>query len=292
MLLRVYVMLIIRTISELRAYRGELTGSIGFVPTMGALHHGHIALMTKARSITEQLIVSIFVNPTQFAPGEDFDHYPRTWESDIKECEQAGVDMVFAPTVEEIYSPMLVPVQINVPLLAEDLEGAYRPQFFGGVCRVVAKLLNIVQPHYACFGRKDYQQLLVVDAMVRDLAMPVSIIPVDTVREEDGLAMSSRNRYLDAQHRQHALGLIKALRQANRMVQQDGETDPAIVQSAMHSTLVAHHFQVDYAVVRHPRTLKPVDTIDPDLTGGVVALLAGRLGDVRLIDNMILCSDE
>ncbi len=282
-------MLIIRTIHEMRNYRAGLTGKVGCVPTMGALHAGHLSLIGSACRSADHVVVSVFVNPTQFGPGEDFDRYPRTWDSDLDMCREMGVDAIFAPGIDDLYDPRVPSVQIDIPELAGVLEGECRPQFFSGVCRVVVKLLNIIQPHLACFGRKDYQQLLVVSAMVADFAMPVSIVPVPTVREEDGLAMSSRNRYLDQHQRQQALGLIKALRQAKMMVEQSGETDPAAVEEAMRTTMVAHHFDVDYAVIRHPRSLKPVDMIDP---GGVTALLAGRLGDIRLIDNMLLGVEE
>lgn len=277
-----------RTVQELRQRRRDVAGPVAFVPTLGALHEGHLALVRRAGALAEHVVVSIFVNPTQFGPGEDFKQYPRMLESDMALCETAGVDEIFTPDVDQMYPPDVLGTTVDVPELSDDLEGAHRPEHFAGVCRVVAKLLNVVQPDVACFGQKDYQQLKVIEALTRDLLMPVRIEAVPTVREDDGLAMSSRNRYLDAEQRHHALGLYKALQQARLLVEDEGETDPAVVEQAMRQALEAHHLVVDYAVVRHPQTLKPVDCLEPSLTDGVVALIAARLGEVRLIDNMVL----
>ncbi|MCC7145224.1 MAG: pantoate--beta-alanine ligase [Phycisphaeraceae bacterium] len=281
-------MWIATTIQETRKQRQALAGSVAFVPTMGALHDGHAWLMRAGRQLADHVVVSIFVNPTQFGPNEDFARYPRTINDDLQLCEKAGVAGVFCPEVEEMYPPQDVGCRISLPGLDDILEGKIRPGHFTGVCRVVAKLLNIVGPDIACWGQKDYQQCRVVDAMMRDLAMPIRNVVLPTVREPDGLAMSSRNRYLDAENRRHATGLYKALGVAKAMVEQDGQTDPQIVEDAMRQAMEAHHFAVDYAVIRHPLTLTPLDSIEPRLTRGVVALAAGRLGPVRLIDNMIL----
>ncbi|MFW6059687.1 MAG: pantoate--beta-alanine ligase [Phycisphaeraceae bacterium] len=278
----------ITTIDEFRAARGRLAGTVALVPTMGALHEAHLALVARGKAIADHVAVSIFVNPTQFGPREDFNHYPRMLEADLQRCEEAGVELVFAPSVNEMYPPSVVDVQVTVPELTKDLEGAARPGHFAGVCRVCAKLFNIVQPDVAVFGRKDYQQLKVIEALVADLAMPLRIEPVETRREPDGLAMSSRNQYLDKAARRHAVGLYKALQQARELVGDEGEADPEAVERAMREVIEAHHMTVDYAVVRHPETLRPVDAIEPALTGGVVALVAAHLGEVHLIDNMVV----
>lgn len=276
------------TVEEARRHRQQARGRVALVPTMGALHEGHLRLVEEGRRLADTVFVSIFVNPTQFGPGEDLDHYPRTLEEDLRLCEAAQVAGVFTPSVQEMYPPEVIDAAVDVPDLTSDLEGAWRPGHFNGVCRVVLKLLNIFQPDLAMFGEKDYQQLRVVQAMVADLMLPTRIVPVPTVREPDGLAMSSRNRYLDEPQRRKAVGLYKALKQAQRMVEEDQETDPLAVERAMRQVLEVHHVEVDYAVVRHPHTLKPLDCIEPKLTDGVVALIAGRLDGVRLIDNMVL----
>lgn len=276
------------TIEDCRAERAALSGTVAFVPTMGALHSGHLSLVEAAKQTAAHVVVSIYVNPTQFAPTEDFDQYPRPLQRDLDLCEQAGVAGVFCPSDPQMYPPTQVDTEINVPALATILEGELRPTHFNGVCRVVAKLLNIVQPNVACFGRKDYQQLKVIEAMVTDLAMPTRIIGCPTLREQGGLAMSSRNAYLSDDERKHALGLFKALSEARQMVEQQAEIDPEVIEAAMQQTMKAHRVEVDYAVIRHPQTLARLDSVEPTLTGGVVALVAGRVGKVRLIDNMVL----
>ena len=276
------------TVEQLRTERSAMKGSVAFVPTMGALHRGHLALVHAARQAADHIIVSIFVNPAQFAPDEDYESYPRQIEADLAACREAAVDGVFCPPVEQVYPPSIPECTINVPSMAHVLEGEIRPTHFAGVCRVVAKLLNMVRPDVAVFGQKDYQQLKIIEAMVADLAMPVRIVGMPTCREEDGLAMSSRNAYLDTPQRQHARGLYKALLEAKRLVEEDGETDPEAVETAMEQVMMAHHVEPQYAVIRHPHTLAELDCIEPALTGGVVALIAGHLGETRLIDNMLL----
>lgn len=276
----------VQRINDFRVKRSRLSGSVAFVPTMGALHRGHISLIDRGHEIADHVVVSIFVNPTQFGAGEDFSKYPRPIEDDLAKCEAAGAAGIFAPTAADMYPPDQLPADVNIPSLATILEGEYRPTHFAGVCRVVLKLLNIVQPDIACFGRKDYQQLKVIESMVGDLNLPVRIEPCETLREADGLAMSSRNAYLSAEDRRHGLGLFKALSEARLMVDA-GETDPEAVNRAMQQNLEAHHVEVDYAQVRHPTTLQPMDIIDPSLAG-IVALVAGRVGKTRLIDNMLL----
>jgi pantoate--beta-alanine ligase len=277
-----------QTIAEMRTLRQALTGRVALVPTMGALHRGHVALMHAARAAADHVIVSIFVNPTQFAAHEDFDRYPRPIDDDLAQCRRAGAAIVFAPSASDMYPPDVLASDLSVPDLSAELEGEYRPGHFNGVCRVVAKLLNIIQPDVAIFGQKDYQQWRIIEAFARDLNMPVKITALPTVRDGDGLALSSRNAYLLPEQRSHALGLFKALTEARMLIEDAGETDPAAVEHAMLNTLATHHVEVDYAVVRHPHTLTPLDSISPQVSCGVVALIAGRVGNVRLIDNMLI----
>jgi pantoate--beta-alanine ligase len=281
-------MWIARSVDECRRLRADLTGRVAFVPTMGALHEGHLSLMRGARQWADHVVVSIFVNPTQFAPHEDLERYPRPLEDDLRRCEDAGAAGVFCPSVEQMYPPGEPACAITVPALADMLEGEHRPHFFAGVCRVVMKLLNIVRPDVACWGQKDYQQYRVIDALSADLMLPVTHVLLATVREADGLAMSSRNVYLSAEQRTRALGLIKALRLARALVEEQGESDPRAIEDAMRQALEAHRLAVDYAAVRHPRTLAPLDCVEPALTGGVIALTAAHVDQVRLIDNMLL----
>ncbi|QQE13516.1 pantoate--beta-alanine ligase [Planctomycetota bacterium] len=280
---------IAKSIDEARAMRYSTPGKIALVPTMGALHEGHLSLVKEGRKHADNVIVYIFVNPTQFAPNEDFDSYPRTVEDDLKKLETVGVNKVFIPDLSEIYPTEDIPCEVDVAALNGILEGEFRPHFFGGVCRVLTKMFNIVQPHYTIFGQKDYQQLQIVTAMVRDMCMPMKVIAAPTMREKDGLAMSSRNVYLSKTERKLSVGLYKALKQAKHMIMSGGETDPEIVESAMKDVINAHHFDsIDYATIRHPHTLQPLDCIEPELSNGVVALIAAHLGKTRLIDNMVI----
>ena len=280
---------IAKTIDEARAMRYSTQGKIALIPTMGALHEGHLSLVKEGFKYADNVIFYIFVNPTQFAPGEDFETYPRSIEDDLKKLEAVGVKKVFIPEIEEIYPPEEIPCEVDVEALNGLLEGEYRPHFFGGVCRVLTKMFNIVQPHYAIMGQKDYQQLQIVTAMVRDMCMPMKVIGAPTVREADGLAMSSRNAYLSEDERKHAVGIYKALKQAKNMIEEGGETDPEVIESAMKDIISAHHFDaIDYATIRHPHTLQPFDCIEPSLSGGVVALVAAHMGKTRLIDNMTI----
>jgi len=276
-------MQVLRTIEAMRAWRTQ-RGRVALIPTMGALHDGHMAHVGPARAGADAVVLSIFVNPTQFGPGEDLARYPRPVADDLAKCEAAGVDAVFLPEPEAMYPPGIPASVVDVPGVTREFEGAQRPGHFAGVCRVVMKLMHIVEPDVVTFGRKDYQQLVAVSAMVADLNLAVDVVTVPTVREADGLARSSRNVYLDAEQRRHALGLVKALRLAEAMIGQQGEADPAVVEAAMRQTIEAHHMVPDYAAVCHPLTLEPVDLID----GRVVALVAGRLGPTRLLDNMVI----
>lgn len=280
-------MLVARTIAEVRKQLSHGPG-VAFVPTMGALHRGHVSLMERAGQMRPRVVVSIFVNPTQFGPNEDFSKYPRPLEKDLELCRAAGVDLVFLPEVAEIFPSRELPVLVDIPDLTGTLEASHRPGHFGGVCRVVAKLLHIVKPAVACFGEKDYQQLAVIRAMVQGLNMDVAIEPCPTLREADGLAMSSRNVYLTPDQRLQAVGLYKAILQAEKMIQ-EGETRPGSIEREMANIVAGHGFELDYAVVRDAQSLRPVEAVRPS-DRPVVCLLAARLGAVRLIDNRVFAS--
>lgn len=275
--------------THLKAAREEgLT--IGFVPTMGALHEGHLSLIRRAVTECERSVVSIFVNPTQFGAGEDLARYPRDLASDSRMCQEEGVDALFAPSVEQMYpdcaegEELRPSTTVQVCGLTETLEGAARPGHFTGVATVCAKLFQIVQPHRAYFGQKDYQQLLVIQRMVADLNMPVSIVPAPTVREPDGLALSSRNAYLSEQERARAVALPRALEEAVRRYEA-GERDADALRKIVRETLEAEvGIEVDYAEVADMHTLQPLSR----LTTPAVALAAIRVGKTRLIDNMLL----
>lgn len=257
--------------------------SIGLVPTMGALHEGHMALVGEARASSGFVVVSVFVNPTQFGPSEDFARYPRTLAEDAERCREAGADLVFAPAAGEMYPPGF-DSWVDVRGLTEVFEGAARPGHFRGVTTVCAKLFNITGADIAIFGAKDYQQLQVLRKMVRDLEMRVRIVAVETVREPDGLAMSSRNRYLSPEERQAALVLSRSLRQVGEAFEA-GARDPRALQALVEDAIRAEpRAQIDYAAVVDAETLEPVDSASRPM----VVLLAARIGDTRLIDNTIL----
>ena len=256
---------------------------IGFVPTMGALHVGHVSLIEKARAECGFVVVSIFVNPTQFGPNEDFNRYPRPRETDIQICGDAGADLVFYPTVETMY-PVGHRTFVEVAGLSDILEGAIRPGHFRGVATVVTKLFNIVQADRAYFGQKDYQQQTLIRVMTRELDLPTEIMTCETIRDPDGLALSSRNAYLSPAERQSGLSLSRALRQAQHSVAQ-GERDLERIQSAMRREIEqTPGIKLDYAVVVHHESLTPLSVAEPVM----VALVAARVGTTRLIDNMIL----
>ena len=256
---------------------------IGFVPTMGALHVGHVSLIEKARAECGFVVVSIFVNPTQFGPNEDFNRYPRPRETDLQICGDAGADLVFYPTVETIY-PAGHRTFVEVAGLSDILEGAIRPGHFRGVATVVTKLFNIVQADRAYFGQKDYQQQTLIRVMTRELDLPTEIMTCETIRDPDGLALSSRNAYLSPAERQSGLSLSRALRQAQHSVAQ-GERDLERIQSAMRREIEqTPGIKLDYAVVVHHESLTPLSVAEPVM----VALVAARVGTTRLIDNMIL----
>jgi pantoate--beta-alanine ligase len=275
---------IITTVERMEEARGRLVGSVGLVPTMGYLHEGHISLVRRAVRDCRHVAVSIFVNPTQFGPGEDFERYPRDEERDLALLRDEGVDIVFMPGVDEMYPPGFKDwVEVRGPV-AERLEGAYRPGHFRGVTTVVARLFRVVRPGRAYFGQKDAQQLRVIRRMVKELALPVQVIGLPTVREPDGLAMSSRNVYLSPEERQHALVLRRALLRA-REIAASGEADAAAIRRAMEEVVRAEPgAELDYASVADEETLEELAVLDRP----ALALVAARLGATRLIDNTVL----
>jgi pantoate--beta-alanine ligase len=266
--------------SQVRAWR-KPAHTVALVPTMGALHEGHLSLVRLARERAQKVAVSLFVNPTQFAPGEDFEAYPRDVERDARLLADAGCDLLFAPAPADMY-PQGFSTAITVSGVSDDLEGRFRPQMFGGVATVVAKLLIAAEPDIAVFGEKDYQQLLVIRRLVHDLDLPVEIVPGPTVREDDGLAMSSRNAYLDPQQRMIAGRLNLALADAARRAKK-GEAVATIEADTTAELLEAGFDRVDYVAVRRADDLRPfATTADEDAR----VLAAARIGKTRLIDNL------
>lgn len=256
---------------------------ISCVPTMGFLHQGHVELLSVGREKGDRLVMTIFVNPTQFGPHEDYERYPQDTEGDLNKARSAGVDAVFMPAVEEMY-PDGFQSTVTVENITQYLCGKSRPGHFAGVTVVVAKLFNITKPHLAIFGEKDYQQLIVIKQMVRDLNMDIEIIGVPTVREKDGLAMSSRNNYLSPEERLSALSLKKGLDFAKKMVA-EGERDSAKIKNAVRELILSHPFtEIDYITICDPEKLTDMENIDrPSLLA-----LAVRVGKTRLIDNIIV----
>jgi pantoate--beta-alanine ligase len=264
------------TVADLRRLRAELPGPVALVPTMGALHEGHRTLVRAARERAGSVVVSVFVNPTQFGPGEDFDRYPRTWDADLAALAEEGADVVFHPSVEKVYPARAVGVTVDPGPLGGVLEGAVRPGHFAGVLTVVAKLFGLVRPDLAVFGEKDYQQLTLIRAMARELSLGVEVVGVPTVREDDGLALSSRNRYLSPEQRATAVALSRALRAGADAAPRCAEAALA----AAHAVLAAApDLVLDY-----------LELTDPDLgpapaRGPARLLVAARAGSTRLIDN-------
>jgi pantoate--beta-alanine ligase len=273
-------MQVIRSIAEMRAWR-KSAGKIAFVPTMGNLHAGHLALVREAKLRADKVVVSIFVNRLQFGQGEDFDAYPRTYDADTEKLREAGVDALFFPDERELYPRVKQDFNVEPPHIQNELCGAFRPGHFRGVATVVSKLFNIVQPDVACFGKKDYQQLHVIRAMVDDLNMPIEIVPVDTGRADDGLALSSRNGYLTEAERAEAPRLYRNLRRIADALTA-GENDYAALEQAAIEDLNGNGWQVDYVEVRD------ADTLEIGHAGAhrLVVLAAARLGKPRLIDNI------
>jgi pantoate--beta-alanine ligase len=256
---------------------------IGFVPTMGALHAGHASLMAAARRDGTFVVVSIFVNPTQFGPGEDYERYPRDTAGDVQQCQNASVELLFMPTAADMYPPDAV-TTVHVARLTDTLCGPHRPGHFDGVATVVAKLFHIVLPDRAYFGQKDAQQLAIIRRMVRDLDLPVTIVPCPTVREPDGLAMSSRNAYLSPDDRQHARALYRALCDAREQIKNGSRAAQPLIDRMHHIVAEGRPSGIDYISIVDPETLQPVAQI----TGPVLVALAARFGPTRLIDNLTI----
>jgi pantoate--beta-alanine ligase len=279
-------MIITDTISQAREVIAQArhTGkTIGCVPTMGALHAGHLALIRRCCDECDFSVVTIFVNPAQFAPDEDLENYPRTFETDCQACRAAGVDLIFAPSASQMYPEQNL-TWINVDKLGEHLCGASRPGFFRGVCTVVAKLFNIVTPDIAYFGGKDAQQLAIIRRMVADLNFPVEIRPCDTVRDSDGLALSSRNDYLDPEQRRQARCLSQALNHAAQLVR-TGQTDSDAIIAALKAIIDKQpQAKIDYISIVDRELLQPIATLDRPC----LIALAVHIGPARLIDNILV----
>jgi pantoate--beta-alanine ligase len=276
----------ITSIPEMQSLAASLRAkgrTIGFVPTMGFLHEGHLSLMRLARKECDAVVVSIFVNPTQFGPNEDFERYPRDEEGDHSKCESAGVDILFTPVVSEMY-PERPSVFVTVEGISDVLEGTVRPGHFRGVATVVAKLFNIVRPHKAFFGQKDYQQCLVIKRMVKGLNLALEIGVLPTARERDGLAMSSRNSYLSPGERRAAAAVHRALSAAEHLAL-TGVKEPEKLVNKMRAVLAEEKaITIDYVEIADPESLEPLSTIGNNL----VILAAVRLGRTRLIDNILI----
>lgn len=275
---------VVRTVAELRRWRAEQTGrSVGFVPTMGYLHEGHLALVRRAHAENERVVVSIFVNPLQFGPQEDYERYPRDLERDLALLRAERVDLVFAPPVEEMYPPGFATTVVVSGPVAERLEGEARPGHFRGVATVVTRLLNLVQPHRAYFGWKDAQQVLVVRRLVSDLALPVEIVPVPTVREPDGLAMSSRNVYLTPEERRVAAALPQALFAALERFR-TGERAAEVLRRTVRDALAGTPVRLEYVSVSDRESFEEVERVERP----ALLLVAAWVGTTRLIDNVLL----
>jgi len=276
-------MKVVETIDDLKRLRQKLPEPVGFVPTMGYLHEGHLVLVRQARAENSSVVVSIFVNPTQFGPEEDFNKYPRNPQRDLAMLEKEKVDIVFMPSVAEMYPPQFSS-WVEVGKVAERLEGATRPGHFKGVTTVVAKLFNIVQPDKAYFGQKDAQQALIIKKMVADLNMNLEVVVVPTVREPDGLAMSSRNIYLNPEERKAAVVLYQALGLATKLWSQ-GEKDAQTIRQQMTALIQKQPLaNIDYISIADAETLDELDTVRPP----ALVSLAVKIGKTRLIDNVVL----
>ncbi len=278
-----------QTVQDAAALRATIRGwrsqgqTVGFVPTLGNLHAGHHSLVKLARARTDRVVASVFVNPTQFGPNEDFERYPRTLAQDQAGLAESDCDLLFAPDVATIYPFGPVgSVSLHVPDITDTLEGAHRPGHFDGVATVVCKLFNLVQPDIAVFGQKDFQQLKVIERMVRDLSLPVKVMGAPTLRAEDGLALSSRNQYLSPAERAEAVQIYQTLQQMRDLMAKGHAR--RVVEQAAASKLERAGFVLDYAAIRRAEDLsEPADNEQE----GLVALIAARLGSTRLIDNLL-----
>jgi len=276
----------IRTVREMKKYLKQARSRrrrVALVPTMGYLHEGHLSLVREARRLASLVIVSVFVNPTQFGPNEDLDRYPRDMRGDLRKLRQEGVEVVFSPDTAEIY-PERYQTYVDVTEVTRDYCGASRPSHFRGVATVVTKLFNIIQPDVAVFGEKDYQQLVVIRRLTQDLGLDVEVVGLPTVREEDGLAMSSRNAYLSPAQRQQATTIYRGLRKAKRLLD-SGERDAAeLAAIAIDLLREEQDLVIDYVAVCDPETLERI----PEVEKEAVLLVAVKVGDTRLIDNIRL----
>ncbi len=281
-------MKIIRSIKQMQKVSRRLAAEgkkIGLVPTMGYLHEGHLSLVRKAKKITDVVITTVFVNPTQFAPNEDLEKYPRDEKGDIEKIKKAGGDIVFIPKASDIY-PETYQTFVDVERITKTLEGAVRPTHFKGVTTIVAKLFNMTRPDVAVFGLKDYQQAMVIKAMVKDLNFPIKMVIAPTVREKDGLAMSSRNKYFNPEQRREAVCLYKALKTARDLVRNNNIKNVSKLRSAMRKVInkTCPAASIDYIAFTDFESLKPLKKVDKNC----ICSLAVRLYGVRLIDNMRL----
>ena len=276
-------MRMIEGIAEMRGARRRMTGTVGFVPTMGYLHEGHLSLVRRARAENQNVVVSIFVNPTQFGPQDDFASYPHDPDRDLALLEKEGADIIFMPPALEMYPPSFS-TGVEVFRVTERLEGASRPGHFKGVTTVVAKLFHIVAPSRAYFGQKDAQQLVAIRRMVADLDMGLEIVAVPTVRESDGLAMSSRNTYLNPEERRSAAILFRALTRAQQLCSQSEQSANRLRQEMIEIIQGSPLAKTDYVSVADPDTLEELDRVEHS----ALASLAVRIGKTRLIDNILL----
>ncbi len=279
---------VLSSVAELRAFTDGLRARgrrVGLVPTMGALHVGHLALVERARQLADDVVVTIFVNPTQFGPQEDFERYPRTLERDVQLATGAGATRIFAPSVAEMY-PKGEKTRVVVSGITDFLCGASRPGHFAGVSTIVTKLFNATGPCVAVFGRKDYQQLKVIERMTRDLLLPVEVVGHPTVREPDGLALSSRNQYLTAEWRARALAIPRALEAAHAAFSA-GERSAGVLRARVRAELENAGLRVDYATLAHPDELTPYED-EESLSGRTLLAVAAFADATRLIDNVVL----
>ena len=274
-------MIIVHTIAQLQELKSSLSGSIGFVPTMGALHKGHLSLIQQAKAENDHLIVSIFVNPTQFLEGEDLDAYPRKEEADRKICQLAGVDILFMPTIDQMYEDD--ELRISAPAVrGYILEGEKRPGHFDGMLQIVMKLLNLTGAHKAYFGKKDAQQLALVQQMVKNYFMNVKIVPCEIIRDEKGLALSSRNAYMNEEEKERALCLSRSLKRASKLIM-SGELDVGKLKAQMLEVLKEAD-EVEYVAIVD-RSFRPLEKVE---IGNTMILVAAWVGKPRLIDNLWL----
>lgn len=281
-IIKIISMKIIKNIVEFKKIRANLDGTVGFIPTMGYLHEGHLSLVKRARTENDCTAVSIFVNPKQFGPQEDFFKYPRDIEKDLSLLASVKTDIVFLPSVDELY-PDSYETYVQLEVLSQKLEGTVRPGHFTGVATILTKLFHIIQPTRSYFGQKDAQQVAIVKKMVNDLNFPLKVIVCDTIREPDGLAMSSRNVYLSKTQRQEAVVLYQSLTVAQALVKK-GERDPEAIKKAMEQIIQATSGKIDYISVADTQTLEEKDTAGK----GTLISLAVRFGNTRLIDNVII----